>query len=416
LEGNTGQFTCRREESDNPLIQHGAVRVSAKGTYFEHADGKPFLWIGDTVWYGPGLSHKEDWNTYLEDRVAKKFTEVHFNLVAPRNGMPADENGEISFTTGPEHIRMNPQFYQRLDQRVDAVTDHGLLAGLVLTWGLRDVDSGNYLPEEELVRLIRYLVARYGANHVVWIMTGDNSYVGESAERWKRVGRSVFGESAHAPVTTHPGGMEWPWERFRFEKWLDFMIYQSGHDDDANTLEWLHSGPPHQHWADLPARPSINIEPPYEGHIAYHSHLRISPYTTRRAIYWSLLNAPTAGVTYGAHGVWSWHTSVGQPPTDHPWTGTAKTWREALSFPGSTQMKYTAELFNSIRWWTLRPDDGLLVEQPGASDTARHISASRSEIGDLALIYLPVGRRSEVESGSVEGGLNSRVVRSSEWP
>jgi hypothetical protein len=90
------------------------------------------------------------------------------------------------------------------------------------------------------------------------------------------------------------------------------------------------------------------LEPPYEGHLGYQSRIPHSAYHTRRAIYWSLLSVPTAGVTYGSHGVWSWHTAVGQPPTDHPDTGVAKTWREALSFPGSTQMRYLTEFFNSL--------------------------------------------------------------------
>jgi hypothetical protein len=123
------------------------VRVAGNGRYLEHADGTPFFWLGDTVWYGAILSHKDDWNTYLDDRLAKKFTVVHFNVVAPRNGVAADENGEISFTS-MDPIRLNPRFYQRLDERVDAVTAHGLLAAIVLTWGLRPVDSGNYLPEK----------------------------------------------------------------------------------------------------------------------------------------------------------------------------------------------------------------------------------------------------------------------------
>ncbi len=398
LDGQAGEFTCRSKAGSTRFLRHGAVHVSANGRFFEHADGTAFLWVGDTVWYGAILSAKEDWNTYLSDRVNKRFDVVHFNVVAPRNGVAADENGEISFT-GENPIRINPRFYQRLDQRIDAVNSRGILAAIVLTWGLRPVDSGNSLPEAEVVRLIRYLEARYGANHVVWIVTGDNYYEGPDGERWKRIGRAAFDGRVHAPVTTHPAGMHWPWESFRDEKWLDFIIYQSGHGDDANTLHWIHSGPPHQHWQDSPPRPFINIEPPYEGHLGYQSRKPHSDYATRRAIYWSLLNAPTAGVTYGAHGVWSWHTAVGQPPTDHPTTGIAKTWREALSFPGSTQMKYLEEFFTSVPWWTLRPDDNLLAEQPHGDDPMRHISASRSDKGDLAVIYLPVGAAVRLREG-----------------
>ena len=406
LDGKSGEFVCRREAGNTRFLQHGAVRVSANGRFFEHADGTPFFWIGDTVWYGAILSAKDDWNTYLADRVSKRFDVVHFNVVAPRNGVAADENGEISFT-GEKPIRMNPRFYQRLDQRIDAVNSHGLLAAIVLTWGLRPVDSGNSLPEAQVVRLIRYLESRYGANHVVWIVTGDNYYKGPDGERWKRIGRAAFDGRAHAPVTTHPAGMHWPWESFRDEKWMDFIIYQSGHGDDANTLRWIHSGPPSRHWQDPPPRPFINLEPPYEGHLGYQSRKPHSDYATRRAIYWSLLNAPTAGVTYGAHGVWSWHTAVGQPPTDHPNTGVAKTWREALSFPGSTQMKYLKEFFTSTAWSTLRPDDNLLAEQPGGGDPARHVSASRSESGDLAVVYLPVGGNVRLRQGTLRDGLQA---------
>jgi hypothetical protein len=201
--------------------------------------------------------------------------------------------------------------------------------------------------------------------------------------------------------------MRFPFESFRKEKWLDFLIYQSGHGDDARTLEWIHSGPVSTFWQKSPARPLINLEPPYEGHLGYQSRKPHTDYVTRRAIYWSLLNAPTAGVTYGAHGVWSWHTKPGEPPMDHPTTGVAKTWREALRFPGSTQMKHLGEMFRSIEWWELAPDEGLLDTQPDGTDAARHVSASRSKKGALALLYLPVGGNVTIRPGVLAAHLRA---------
>jgi Protein of unknown function (DUF4038)/Domain of unknown function (DUF5060)/Putative collagen-binding domain of a collagenase len=430
LHGKTGDFVSRPGAPRTPFLRHGAVRVSANGRFFEHADGTPFFWMGDTVWYGAILSSTADWNTYLVDRAQKGFSVAHFNAIAPRNGVAADENGEVSFSGGFEHlrvksrldrlkirarglvglstepVRMNPRFYRRLDERVDAINARGLLAAIVITWGLRQVDSGNALPEAEVVRVIRYLESRYGANHVAWVMTGDADYEGASGERWKRIGRAAFGGRAHRPVTTHPRRMLWPWESFASEEWLDFIVYQSGHWDDPSTLSWIHSGPPRQHWADPPPRPLINIEPPYEGHLGIPSGVPHSDYAVRRAIYWSLLNAPTTGVTYGAHGIWSWQTVVGQPPTDHANTGIAKTWREALSFPGGLQMKHVQNLFRSVAWWTLRPDGELLAEQLSV-DPAVHISASRSEDGSLAVFYLPVGGGLQIREGALRERLRS---------
>ena len=431
LNGKYGEFTCQHDSDTTRFFQHGAVQIAPGERFFQHADGTPFFWLGDTVWYGAILSAKPDWDAYLADRANKRFSVIHFNVIAPRNGVAADEHGEVSFSGAQSlestsrfsrlatkvlkliglyrvsPLRMNPRFYQRLDKRIDAVNSHGVLAAIVLTWGLRPQDSGNALPEGEVVRLVRYLTSRYGDHHVVWVLTGDNAYEGESGERWKRIGRSAFANGHHAPVTTHPIGMSWPWQHFKDEKWMDFIVYQSGHGNDANDLRWIYSGPPHQYWQDWPPRPFINLEPPYEGHLGYQSRKPHTDYDTRRAIYWSLLNAPTAGVTYGAHGVWSWHTAVGQPPTDHPDTGIAKTWREALSFPGSTQMKHLADLFTSIAWWTLRPDDNLVAENPGKDDAAQHVSAARSQDGELAVIYLPVGSKLRLRPGILKEGLKA---------
>ena len=432
LNAVSGEFRCQPSVGANRFLQHGPVRVSANGRFFEHADGTPFFWLGDTVWYGAILSSKADWETYLSDRVDKQFSVVHFNVVAPRNGVLADENGEVSFEGAgrfeshsrierlrwkalrslgldqTKMIKINPRFYQRLDERIDAVNSHGLLAAIVLTWGLRAEDSGNALPETQVVRLVRYLKSRYSANHVVWILTGDNAYEGTNGERWKRIGRAAFDDGQpHAPVTTHPSGMHWPWDSFRNENWLDFIVYQSGHGDDADSQRWIHSGPPSEQWQNSPPRPFINLEPPYEGHLGYQSRKPFSDSAVRRAIYWSLLNAPTAGVSYGAHGVWSWHTAAGQPPTDHPTTGIAKVWREALSLPGSGQMKHVMEFFTSIDWWKLQPDSNLVAEQPTGDDAAGHVSAARSAQGDLAMIYLPAGGTIRLQNGILRERLHA---------
>src|SRR5262249_7506867 len=162
--------------------------------------------------------------------------------------------------------------FKRLDERMDAVNAHGLLAAPVLIWANKRTDPGNALPEEDIVRLLRYQVARYGAHHVLWVLAGDNGYQGAQGEKWRRVGAAVFGPRAHpAPVTTPPTGMNWPWADWRDETWLTVLGYQSGHGDDADTLRWAHSGPPSLRWSKGPPRPVINLEPPYEDHLGYQS-------------------------------------------------------------------------------------------------------------------------------------------------
>jgi len=394
LDGQSGSFECSEAKPTNELGAHGPLRVVAGRTHLEHADGTPFFWLGDTAWNGPLLSQESDWDLYLKDRAAKHFTVIQFNAIAPWRTAPTDAEGQTALVKSKEDgtVQINPRYFQRLDARFNAINAQGLVAAPVLLWANQAKDLGNTLSEEDATWLIRYQVARYGAHHVAWILAGDHPYKErERTERWKRIGRTVFGQEPHAPVTTHPTGMNWPWESWREETWLDFLGYQSGHGDHAPTLQWIHSGPAHANWRKAPRRPVLNLEPPYEDHKAYQSRKPHSAYNIRRAVYWSLLCAPPAGVTYGAQGIWSWQTEPGKEPLAHAGTGVARVWSEAMKLPGSQQMKHVIDLFTSLPWTDLRPAEDLLAAQPGTSDPGRFISSVATEAGDLALFYLPVG-------------------------
>ncbi|PYV13792.1 MAG: hypothetical protein DMG07_13345 [Acidobacteria bacterium] len=232
LDGVEGTFECRPADgAANRFLRHGRVRVASSGRYLEHVDGTPFFWLGDTVWNGPLLSAAADWDVFLEDRASKRFTAIQFVMTAPWRTAPVDADGHVAFT-GRERIQIQPAFFARMDARVDAINAQGLLAVPVMLWAIRGAENPGFsLPEDQAVRLGRYLQARYGAHHVVWIPAGDGTYTGEFAERWKRIGRAVFGGVEHAPTVMHPAGMQWPFDGFD-EPWMDLIGYQSGHGDD----------------------------------------------------------------------------------------------------------------------------------------------------------------------------------------
>jgi hypothetical protein len=409
LDGHAGRFTCQKPaaRTTNPLLRHGPIVVSSNGRHLQHLDGTLFFWLADTAWTGPALSARDDWDTYLDDRAKKHFSAVQFNTLCPWRAAPADADGKTAFT-GERLVRINPDYFRRLDARIDAINARGLVAAPVLIWANKADDPGNALPEADIVKLLRYQVARYGAHHVLWILAGDNDYKGAKGEKWRRVGAAVFGDNRHpAPVASHPTGMNWPWADWRDEGWLTVLGYQSGHGDSPETLRWLHSGPPADGWHKAPARPVLNLEPPYEDHLAYQSRKPHGAYNVRRAVYWSLLSTPTAGVSYGAHGVWSWQTRPGEEPRDHKGTGAAKTWREAMDLPGSTHMKHAADLFASLEWWRLRPYQDLLAGQPGGDDPAKHVAAASADDGDLAVLYLPVGGEVRLKADRLTEGLKA---------
>ena len=394
LNAKRGSFICRKIKTENRFMQHGSVRVSKDGTHLEHADRTPFFWLGDTAWNGALKSTSEDWNKYLDDRAAKKFSAVQF-VTTPWLSAATNLENEVAFT-GTEKVQINPQFFKRIDERIAALNDKGFLAAAVLLWGIESKDSpGWYLPEDQIILIEKYLIARYGAYHVAWIPAGDTTYKSANGEKWRRICRAVFDGTNHAPVVMHPQGMESYFENFKNEKWADIIGYQSGHGDNAETLKWIHSGPISTEARQAPMKPFINLELPYEDHIAYHSKKRHSDYNVRRAAYWSLLNAPTAGVTYGAQGIWSWETTANEP-LQFKFTGIAKPWIEAIKMPGSGQMKILYEFLTSVNWWELRPDHSIIETK--IFEPAEQISASRNS--SFAVIYLPIG-------GSVKTTINS---------
>ena len=392
LHGRTGTFRVIPPRNKNRFDRHGPVRVSRTRTFLEHEDGTPFFWLADTGWNAALLSTPDEWRTYLSERSRQRFTAIQWVATQWRAAPDGDRLGERAFT-GTDRLVVNPAFFQRLDAKAAELNRAGLLNVPVLLWAIGGgsnpaVNPGFSLPEDQAIRLARYMVARWQAYDVVWILPGDGDYRGERADKWKRIGRAVFGDAPHAPVVLHPGGMHWVLGEFRGEPWVDIHGYQSGHGDDEKTLRWMVDGPPTKDWRGEPLRPFINLEPPYEYHVAYQSGEPISPHTVRRAVYWSLLNAPTAGVTYGGHGVWGWDDGT-KPPTDHERSGIPLPWRKALRMPGAEQMAHVSTLFTSIDFWRLRPSPEVLAEQPGAHSVSKFVTAAAVPGNDVIVLYTP---------------------------
>lgn len=398
LHDQTGSFSCISHKSDNPLYAHGAIVVAPSGHYLQHADGKPFFYLADTCWNGPLLADSDEWAFYLADRVAKRFTAVQF-ILTPFRGIPADAKGRVAYT-GTERISINPAFYQDLDWHVDRINAAGVLAVPIILHAGRDTvrNPGHGLPKDQATLLARYVVARYGGHHVLWDFVAEGKFHGEGAAYWRSVGRDVFDTEPHAPVTLHPYPMDWALEEFAGERWMDVLGYQSAHGDNEAYLRWIPQGPPSADWMHEPPRPLINLEPPYEGHVAAHSRQPFDAATVRRHTYWSLLVSPTAGVAYGGQGVWGWDDGTGVPYA-HEHTGTAPHWRDALDHPGATSMCHLAELMDTLPWWRLRPAPDLLAEQPGEADPRLATVAAQTDDRRYTVAYVPRDSRLRLRLG-----------------
>jgi hypothetical protein len=375
LNGQTGEFLCTSPTGQSSFEQHGPIQLARDRRHFEHADRSPFFWMADVAWDAPRLASARDWVTYLQVRSLQKFSAVQWAAA------PGVDEKKLSAFSGRSRISIAPEYFQRLDAKVDVMNRAGLLSVIAPLWN--GDGATNDLPEDQALLLVRYMVARWGAYDVAWLLMGDENH----NERWLRIGREVFGDSRHAPVVLFPGALASGMNLFHDENWVDAFSFGLGQNMNNDSLEWLVSGPLVHEWTNEPVRPFINVLPPMENGLAAQGHERITANDTRHVAWWSLLLTPPAGVSYGAQDVANWNTSV---------QSKLPTWQLSLFLPGAKQMGHVADLFESTAWWTLQPTPRSLAIQPGRNSPRRYIAATTSEDKNMSVSYVPEDRTLEV--------------------
>jgi hypothetical protein len=386
LHNEVGEFICTAALGEKRFAKHGRVRVALDQRHLEHADGRPFFWLADTVWNGARASELKDWQFYAGIRASQRFTVVQW-AAAPGE----DLRNESAYGGFPERIAINPDYFRRLDAKLDVLGQAGILSAIS---PLRELSSQTNvltaLPDDQAELLVRYIVARWGADPVAWLIAFEGDSGARNVGRWKRIGQAVFGARAHAPVVLFPGDTQWLLDEFRDQKWVDVFGYQSVTDVTDDALKWTFTGPLAAEWKKEPARPLIPFTP-YENGVIGQTGKRFSSDDVRHAAYWSLLLAPPAGVSYGGQGVANWDTNVG-PKDEQTKAADLPMWRKALFMPAAKQMSALAWIMTSIDFWRLRPEPKAVAAQPGEQSPRRFIAAAGTEARDLSIVYAPEDR------------------------
>jgi hypothetical protein len=362
LHGVHGELEITAYHGDNPLFAHGPIRVAGDKRHFEHADGTPFFWLGDTWWMGlcNRLHWPEEFAELAADRRAKGFTVIQIVAGLYPDMPPFDARGanEAGFPWEKDYARIRPEYFDAADKRLDYLVQQGLAPCIVGAWGY-------FLPwlgVDKAKQHWRYLIARYGAYPVIWCVAGEANlpwYLAkgfpyddrEVVHGWTEVARSLrASDPFHRLVTIHPTGIGPLNARHAIDDaaLIDFDMLQTPHgerDAIAPTFKAVtHS------YASLPAMPTLDGEASYEMLMD-----RIRP-EWPRAMFWLCMMNGAAGHTYGANGIWQCNRKE-QPHGKSPHGGTYGTisWDDAMRLPGSRQIGLAKAFMMSLPWTQLEP-------------------------------------------------------------
>ncbi len=376
---------------DHPLRKRGSIRVASDRRHFEHEDGTPFFWLGDTWWMGlcSRLGFPEDFQTLAADRVNKGFTVVQI-IAGLYPDMPAfDPRGanEAGFPWEPEYSRINPRHFDMADVRIQYLVEQGLVPCIVGCWGY-------FLPWMGVAKLKKHwrnIIARWGAYPVVWCLAGEGAmpyYLSKTKDEdiklqkqgWTELGRYVRSlDSYHHPVTIHPTNNSR--DQVEDVSVLDFDMLQTGHSGRKsipNTVD--------QVTGSLTRSPSM---PVLVGEVDYEGIMGQSWQDVERFLFWASILSGAGGHTYGANGIWQVNTRehpYGPSPHGGCWGDTP--WEVAYQLPGSGQLGLGKKLLERYNWWRIEPHPEWV--EPRWSKANYELPYAAGIPGELRLIFLPL--------------------------
>jgi hypothetical protein len=367
LNGKKGSFDVLEwtdsEKVSNP-VRNGFIRVNKGGEnaghYFEYSDGLPFLWIGDTWWnWTDSRIYFETFKHLVDDRSAKGFNLGQ--LFVPGNGW-----GRESSLLDETYSILDTAHASKVEKMIKYANSKGITIWIHGWWSRKNMDST--VGAEKIERWWRYLVHRFAAYNVVWVLAGEynmNNYGGFKPEFWKELGKLVRNEdpyerilSVHNTPPFWEGGAEAPqWSTatvFHNEDWLDYNQSQVGHGKFANEMvPFIVS----EDYKLTPAKPVVVTEPWYEFIEGNAEAIDI------RFAAWSAILSGAAGHTYGGGHVWL--ADVPEAPADESREFTEKGFsRSTYDYEGAVSMKYLSSFFKNIKWWKLKPHPELVQEYP----------------------------------------------------
>ena len=393
-------------------------RLTVRGQYLVHENGKPFFWLGNTAWLMPERLNRDEVELFLAREAGEGYN-VEQVQVLDSNYPTFNVYGQQAFDDSFDFAKYADgqrgyTYWHHLDYIVDMAARQGIYIAMDCIWGGQE----KRLTPEKAARYGRFLAERYKDRpNIVWMIGGD--IMGDrNMESWDALARAIKAVDKQHLMTFHPRGRTTSAWWYNDREWLDFNMFQSGHrrygqrngDGDYtirdNTEEdnWrfvaMSFGDPGEQIEGREVRggrkPVIDGEPSYEDipqGLHDFSAPRWQACDVRRYAYWSVF-AGSFGHTYG-------HNSIMQfmRPGVMPSFGAEKPWWEAMDDPGHRQMKYLKRLMETVPFTGGRNDQTVIAG--GNGTRYDRVIATRGE--DYMLVYNYSGRPVTLDLTKISG-------------
>ena len=387
-------------------LRHGPLKVSDNHRFLVHSDGTPFFYLGDTGWELFHRLNREEAESYLRNRAARKYTVIQAVVLAELDGLNDPNPYGQKPLIDNDPLKPNEEYFKHVDWIVNKANELGIFIGMLPTWGDKWNKGGGNGPEiftpDNAGKYGEWIAKRYKDKAIIWILGGDRSVQNDKhREIIKAMALGLRrGDGGNHLITLHPPGGQGSSAWFHNEDWLDFNMRQNGHGADFNNRY----SNTRVDYDRTPVKPVIDGEPIYEDHpISFNAKENGHSVAAdvRRPLYWDLFSG-AFGHTYGDHSIWQMYAE-GRKPINAP----LLSWSEAILQPGGAQMQHARRLLESRPFLTRIPDDSVIVSNryPTAVPAIglKRLVATRDSAGSYAMVYVPAGRPFKVHMDKITG-------------
>jgi hypothetical protein len=395
LQGRTGKVLVRPYSGSNPLYAHGDLRISADKRYLIHADGTPFLWMGDTGWNATVRLSMQEWREYVDKRAAQQFSILQIGARGAGNKFTEPASESVSFN---KQGLPDPSFWHDLEDKIHYANEKGLMIFLV---GVGKSWHDQFAENKDNEEFELYLTGRLSGDMVIFSPSFDQLYDPGNDSVAVRLDRYT----THL-VTQHPGTNYEANLVYRNASSTAFCGLQSGHHrgDLAKAYHAARSWTTDM-WNGVPAKPVIEIEAMYDA-LGGNEGKNWREKDARK-LGWIAWLSGARGYTYGAGdvppkvpgasgGVWRFDSD----------SSAYDYWRKAIMWPSAGQMTTMRNFFESIEWWRLTPAQTIIQNQP--EDETLKMVASTTGNNGLVLAYLPDNPVIQLNLENFEGTLRGK--------